>query len=66
MTSAIAHATLLRLKIRVLSEDRSMPGLQLPGSRLVRMLGVTPAHTTYFDKCPSGLESLEEKKSRLR
>jgi hypothetical protein len=61
-TKAIEPAPLLRLMIRVQSADRSMPGLRLPGSRLVGILGLTPAHSSYFDKCPINLEGYEPKK----
>src|ERR1700733_8210436 len=37
-----------------------MPGLRLPSSRLVCMLGMTSLLGTYFDKCPSGLEPSEK------
>lgn len=61
---AIEHAPLLRLMIRVHSADRFMPGLRLPGSRLVSILGVTPAHSSYFDKCPRELEPSRQKTLR--
>src|SRR5580700_1530151 len=38
-----------------------MPGLRLPGSRLVCMLGPTSLLRTYFDKCPRGLEPSRKK-----
>jgi hypothetical protein len=61
--SASAQIPLLRLTIFGRAgrfRDRSMPGLRFPCSRLLPMLGATPLHSRYFDKCPRELEGLLE------